>query len=322
MKKIFAFIAAAVMTAGLLGGCSGAAYTDGTAVNIAMLKGPTGIGAVELMEKSESGETEGSYNITVAAAADDVTAKILSGEIDIAAVPTNLASVLYNKTEGGVTALAVNTLGVLYVLENGDTVHSVADLSGKTIYSSGQGAIPEYVLNYILEKNGVTDANVEYMGEHAEVAAAIAGGTADIVLLPEPNVTAATMKNEGTRIALDLTEEWNKISGNHMAMGCLIVRNEFLKEHRDSVDTFLKEYAESIGYVNSNISKAAELVEKYGIMASAKAAETAIPNCNIVYIDGNEMKDMLTGFFGVLFEAEPKAVGGKLPENDFYYVNK
>lgn len=322
MKKLFALITAAVMAAGIVGGCSKAAKTDDTVINTAMLKGPTGIGAVELMERSGLGETEGSYNISVAAAADDVTAKILSGEIDIAAVPTNLASVLYNKTEGGVTVLAVNTLGVLYVLENGDTVHSVSDLSGKTIYSSGQGAVPEYVLDYILEKNGVNDVNVEYMGEHAEVASALAGGTADIALLPEPNVTAVTMKNENTRIALDLTEEWNKISGYDMAMGCLIVRNEFLNEHSDAVDTFLKEYAQSIEYVNSNISKAAELVEKYGIMASAKAAEKAVPNCNIVYIDGNEMKDMLTGFFGVLYEAEPKAVGGKMPENDFYYVKK
>ncbi|MDD5945517.1 MAG: ABC transporter substrate-binding protein [Clostridia bacterium] len=335
MKKILALITAAVLAAGVFAGCTDnkadnaetvqndenteeSALNDDTVLNAVMLKGPTGIGAVELMEKSADGETVGNYNITVTSASDEITGKILSGEVDIAAVPTNLAAVLYNKTEGGVTVLGVNTLGVLYVLENGDSINSVSDLSGKTIYSSGQGAVPEYVLNYILDKNGVTDADVVYVSEHAEAAAAIADGTADIAVLPEPNVTAVMMKNENIRIALDLTEEWNKVSDNDMAMGCIIVRNEFLNEHKDLVDAFVGDYRDSIEYVNNNVDDAAALVEKYEIMASAAAAQKAIPNCNICYIDGLEMQNILEGFYSVLYAAEPKSVGGKLPDAGFY----
>ena len=286
-----------------------------------MLKGPTGIGAVELMEKSENGAAEGNYNISVASAADDVTAKIISGEVDIAAVPTNLAAVLYNKTEGGISVIGVNTLGVLYVVENGDSINSINDLSGKTVYSSGQGAVPEYVMDYVLEKNNVTDVDIEYMSEHAEGATAMADGTANIALLPEPNVTAVTMKNPDLRIALDMTEEWNKVSDSDLAMGCVIVRNDFLNEQEGAVKTFIKEYAESIDYVNSNVSDAAQLVEKYEIMASAAAAEKAIPNCNIVFEDGENMKAMLNGLYDVLYNANPKAVGGSIPSEDFYYEN-
>ncbi|MPM55789.1 hypothetical protein SDC9_102586 [bioreactor metagenome] len=274
------------------------------------------------MNKSESGETKGSYNITVSAAPDDVTAKIISGEIDIAAVPTNLAAVLYNKTEGGVSVLAVNTLGVLYVLENGDSVNSISDLSGKTIYSSGQGAVPEYVLNYMLEKNGVTDAAIEYMSEHEEVAAALADGTAQIAMLPEPFVTAAMMKNPDLRIALNVTDEWSKVSDSELAMGCIIVRNDFLKEHEGAVQTFLSEYKDSIEFVNNNITDASKLVEKYGIMATAQAAEKSIPNCNIVFVDGSEMENMLNGLYDVLYAANPKAVGGTVPAKEFYYESK
>ena len=175
-----------------------------------MLKGPTGIGAVKLMEESEKNETDGNYNINVSAAADDAMAKIISGEVDIAAVPTNIAPLIYNKTNGNIAVLAVNTLGVLYIVENGDSIHTIKDLEGKTIYSSGQGAVPEYVLNYLLEKNNVENVNIVYMTEHAEVAAALADGRADIALLPEPNVTAVIMKNSEIRIAVDVNDEWKK----------------------------------------------------------------------------------------------------------------
>ena len=234
-------------------------------------------------------------------------------------MPTNVAPLLYNKDNGAYSVLAVNTLGVLYVLENGNTVNSVQDLSGKTIYMAGQGAVPEYVINYILEKNGIDDTEIVFMTEHTEAAAALADGRADIVILPEPNVTAAMMQNEKIRIALDLTEEWKNVSGNDMAMGCIIVRNDFLKDNKEAVDTFLDEYEDSIEYVNENTAEAAQLVEKYGIMASAKAAEKAIPNCNIVYIDGDDMKNILSDFYGVLYEANPKSIGGTLPGADFYY---
>lgn len=335
MKKKLSLLIAVMIAIGVLAGCSpkesaadgnGAVQAEQTeddvAINVAMLKGPTGIGAVELMEKSETGETEGNYNITVSSAPDDVTSKIISGELDIAAVPTNLAAVLYNKTEGNVSVLAINTLGVLYVLENGDNINSVSDLSGKTIYSSGQGAVPEYVMNYLLEQNGVTDAVIEYKSEHAEAAAAIADGTAQIALLPEPNVTAAMMKNADLRVALDITDEWNKVSDSELAMGCVIVRDDFLNEHEDAVKTFLNEYKESIDFVNNNAEEASQLVEKFEIMASAQAAQKAIPNCNIVFIDGTEMEKDLNGLYDVLYAANAKAVGGGVPDKDFYYENK
>lgn len=316
MKKLISYVALAVTALSVFTGCASSSKTE---INVGVIKGPTGIGAVELMEKSEKGETEGLYNISVAASADEVNGKIAKGELDIAAVPTNVAPLLYNKDNGAYSVLAVNTLGVLYVLENGNTVNSVQDLSGKTIYMAGQGAVPEYVINYILEKNGIDDTEIVFMTEHTEAAAALADGRADIVILPEPNVTAAMMQNENIRIALDLTEEWKNVSGNDMAMGCIIVRNDFLKDNKEAVDTFLDEYEDSIEYVNENTADAAQLVEKYGIMASAKAAEKAIPNCNIVYIDGDEMENILSDFYGVLYEANPKSIGGTLPGADFYY---
>ena len=316
MKKLISYAALAVTALSVFTGCASSSKTE---INVGVIKGPTGIGTVELMEKSERGETEGLYNISVAASADEVNGKIAKGELDIAAVPTNVAPLLYNKDNGAYSVLAVNTLGVLYVLENGNTVNSVQDLSGKTIYMAGQGAVPEYVINYILEKNGIDDTEIVFMTEHTEAAAALADGRADIVILPEPNVTAAMMQNENIRIALDLTEEWKNVSGNDMAMGCIIVRNDFLKDNKEAVDTFLDEYEDSIEYVNENTAEAAQLVEKYGIMASAKAAEKAIPNCNIVYIDGDEMENILSDFYGVLYEANPKSIGGNLPGADFYY---
>ena len=316
MKKLISYVALAVTALSVFTGCASSSKTE---INVGVIKGPTGIGTVELMEKSEKGETEGLYNISVAASADEVNGKIAKGELDIAAVPTNVAPLLYNKDNGAYSVLAVNTLGVLYVLENGNTVNSVQDLSGKTIYMAGQGAVPEYVINYILEKNGIDDTEIVFMTEHTEAAAALADGRADIVILPEPNVTAAMMQNENIRIALDLTEEWKNVSGNDMAMGCIIVRNDFLKDNKEAVDTFLDEYEDSIEYVNENTAEAAQLVEKYGIMASAKAAEKAIPNCNIVYIDGDDMKNILSDFYGVLYEANPKSIGGTLPGADFYY---
>ncbi len=302
------------------------AQTEPVDMSIAVLKGPTGIGAVKLMSDAEEGSTKNNYTFEVLAAPDEAVGKIVSGEIDIAAVPTNLAATLYNKTEGNVQMAAINTLGVLYMLENGDTIQSVKDLSGKTVYSTGQGATPEYVLNYILQQNGLDNVEVEYMAEHAELATALASGEVSLGVLPEPNVTAVTMKNPDIRIALDLTQEWESAvkgtdkEGSVLAMGCIIARKDFIENNKAAFDTFLEEYKNSIDFVNSDTEDASVLVEKYGIMASAEAAKAAIPNCNIVYIDGAEMKDSITNFFDVLFHADNKSVGGKLPDEDFYYA--
>lgn len=319
MKKTALLILALVLAFSVSGCSENKAEIGNEPVNITMLKGSTGIGAVKLMEESEKNETDGNYNINVSAAADDAMAKIISGEVDIAAVPTNIAPLIYNKTNGNIAVLAVNTLGVLYIVENGDSIHTIKDLEGKTIYSSGQGAVPEYVLNYLLEKNNVENVNIVYMTEHAEVAAALADGRADIALLPEPNVTAVMMKNSEIRIAVDVNDEWKKTNGSELAMGCIIAGKEFVDENEEAVDTFLKEYSESIDYVNNNVSEAAELVEKYGIMASSDAAVKAIPNCNIVYKEKDEMKTMLEAFYDVLYKANPKSVGGEIPDTELYY---
>ena len=300
--------------------------TEKTNINFAVLKGPTGIGASKLMSDNENKESLNNYNVTIASAPDELAGKIISGEIDVAAVPTNLAATLYNKTEGKVKIAALNTLGVLYLLENeSEDIKSVKDLSGKTIYASGQGATPEYVINYLLGKNGLSDVKVEYMKEHAELATALASGEVSLGVLPEPNVTAVLIKNDKVKIALDLTKEWEnavkgtEYEGSVLTMGCIVVRDDFLNENKEAFDNFLKEYKESINYTNENVEDTAALVEKYEIMASKAAAQKAIPNCNIVYVDGDEMKDSIKNFYEVLFNANPKSLGGKLPDDNFYY---
>lgn len=293
-------------------------------LNIAALKGPTGMGMVQLMQANEQEQTAVDYTIALAATPDEISSKLVTGEVDIAAAPINLAAALYNKTEGKVNIIAVNTLGVLYILENGDSVHSVADLVNVKLYATGQGATPEYVLNYLLEKNGVLGkVKTDYMAEHAELAALIASGEADVnvAMLPEPNVTVSLMKNKDLRIALDLTEEWNKVSGGTpLVQGCIVARTDVLVQQPEAVATFLAEYAASTAFTNENMDEAAALMETYGILPSAAAAKAAIPNANIVCITGEQMKQSAQAMLQVLFDADPKSVGGKLPGDNFYYV--
>ena len=295
-----------------------------TAVHVAGLKGPTGLSMVKLMSDSEAGTAKEDYGFSLVSTPDEIVAKISSGEADIAAVPTNLAATLYNKTSGGVQLAAVTTLGVLYLLTAGDAkIGSVADLKGKTVYATGQGATPEYAIDYILRQNGLEpgkDVTVEYKGEHAELASLVIAGKADIAVLPEPFVTQVLMKNSSAKIALDLTKEWQKAAGDKsvLTMGCLIVRKAFAQQNKAALDTFLDEYKASAEYANSNVEQTAQLSEKYAIMDAA-VAQKAIPNCGIVYLDGAEMKQKIPDFLNVLFEADPKSVGGKLPADDFYY---
>lgn len=292
-------------------------------MTIALLKGPTGIGGAKIMADAESEKLP--YTFILCATPDEAAAKIISGEADIAAVPTNLASVLFQKTEGKVQVAALNTLGVLSVLEKGDTIHSMADLSGQTIYVSGQGATPEYVVNYLLNKNKVTDAVISFKAEHAELAAIMASGEIGLCVLPEPNVTAVLSKNPDVRIALDLTAEWNRVlagtdaEGSQLTMGCLVVQKDFAERHKETFDQFLEDYEASITFAAEDPAAASLLVEQAGIMPAASVAEKAIPNCNLVYIDGEEMEKGLSGFLEVLFEANPASVGGALPDETFYY---
>ena len=286
------------------------------------LKGPTTMGMVKLLSDSEAGLTRNIYESTVAAAADELTPKLLKGELDMLALPANAGSVLYNKSNGGVTMLAVNTLGVLYILEKGgETIQSVADLKGKTIYATGKGNTPEYSLAYLLSKNGLdiaTDVTMEWKSEPTEVVAQLSAVDSGVALLPQPFVTIAKTKVEGLRVALDMTREWEAV-GSTLITGGLIVRTAFLNEHPEAVKIFLEEYAASTQYVNEHPAEAAALVEQY-IGVPAAMAEKAIPACNIVCLTGDEMKTAAEGYLKVLFELNPKAVGGALPADDFYYM--
>ena len=289
-------------------------------VDIMALKGPTAMGLVEMMENSD-------YNFSIVASVDEVSPKLLQGETDIAAIPANLASVLYNKTEGEIQVMAINTLGVLYIVENGETIQSAADLKGKTIYASGKGATPEYALNYILSSNGInpeTDVTIEWKSEHSECVAALASQENAVAMLPQPFVTTAQAKNSQIRTALDLTKEWDALQKDgeqksSMITGVVVARKEFAEENPEEIQEFLKEYHTSVDYVNENVTDAAQLIEKYDIVPAA-VAEKALPACNIVCIDGEEMEEKLSGYLEVLKAQNPQAVGGEVPNHDFYYI--
>lgn len=328
-KKITALLLAAVMMVAAFMGCgkaegkaeepkeTGKAPID---VNIMALKGPTAMGLVEMMENSD-------YNFSIAASVDEVSPKLLQGGTDIAAIPANLASVLYNKTEGDIQVLAINTLGVLYIVENGETIQSAADLKGKTIYASGKGATPEYALNYILSSNGInpeTDVTIEWKSEHSECVAALASQENAVAMLPQPFVTTAQTKNPEIRTALDLTKEWDALQEGEekkssMITGVVVVRKEFAEENPEEMQEFLKEYHTSVDYVNENVTDAAQLIEKYDIVPAA-VAEKALPACNIVCIDGEKMEEKLSGYLEVLKAQNPQVVGGEVPNHDFYYI--
>lgn len=323
LKRLAAMCCAAMLTLG-------ASALAETQVNVTALKGPTAMGMVKLMDEAESGAVEGNaYSFAIAAAVDEVTPKIVKGETDIAAVPANLASVLYQNTKGEVQVLAVNTLGVIYIVESGDSVKSVEDLRGKTIYASGKGATPEYALNYILSENGIDpakDVTIEWKSEHAECLAALLAEDNAIAMLPQPFVTTAQMKSDRIQVRLDLTAEWDAVqqgddAPSQLITGALVVRRQFAQENPEAVEAFLKSYAESVEYVNANVEEAAQLVGKYEIVPAA-VAQKAIPACNIVCITGADMQQKLSGYLNVLFEQNPKAVGGALPADDFYYNAK
>lgn len=316
MKRIVAMITAAVMLFSLAAFAACSKKQDDTEIRIAALKGPTGMGMVKLADK----QNYPNYTVSIEASPDALNPRIISGEVDVAAVPVNLASVLYNKLDGDISVLAVSTLGVLYVVEAGSEVNSVADLAGKTVYATGQGATPEYILNYLLDKNGVAGSvEVNYVGEHAALATMLADGSAEIGMLPEPNVTSTLAGNDNMRIALNLTEEWNKVCSTELVQGVVIARKSFVNEHPEAIEQFLREYEKSSAFVNENIDEAAKLIVDVGILGNVEIAKKAIPNCNISFSKGEAMYKAVEGMLAVLFEANPKSIGGKLPDKDFYY---
>lgn len=289
-------------------------------IRVSALKGPTAMGMIKLMD--DNSENSG-FEFTIAGAADEITPALVQGNTDIACVPANLASVLYNKTEGGVKVLAVNTLGVLYIVQNGEpTIASVSDLAGKTIYASGKGATPEYALRYILTQNGLdpdSDVTIEWKSEHSECLSALVTDEGSAAMLPQPFVTTAQTKNEGVSVVLDLNSEWEALNnGSALVTGVVIARTEFAEQYPDALNSFLEEYSASVEYVNANTADAAQLIGKFDIVPAA-VAEKALPKCNIVFISGAEMKEKLSGYLSVLHESEAASVGGALPADDFYY---
>lgn len=297
-----------------------------TVIRVGGLKGPTTMGLVKLMEDAENGEAQNNYEFTMVTAADELTAMVAGNQVDIALLPANVASVLYNRTDKQVSVVDINTLGVLYLVSGDTSITSIDQLAGKTVYLTGKGTTPEYAFNYILSAAGLTaeDVTLDFRSEATEVAAILAENPDAIGLLPQPFVTVALSQNDSLSIIMDLTEEWDKLqaedSGSRLVTGVTIVSNEFLAEHPDLVNTFLEEHEASALYTDNHPAEAAELIAAAGIVAQAPIAEKALPYCNITCITGEDMKGALSGYLEVLYEQNPESVGGTLPDDAFYYI--
>ena len=292
--------------------------TAATGLRVAGLKGPTTMGLVNLMDSDDGAN----YTFTMYGAADEIVPLLVKGELDAAAVPANLAATLYQKTQGQVEVACINTLGVLYIVENGDTVQSVADLKGQTIVTTGKGTTPEYVLRYVLNQNGLDpdkDVTIEYCSEATEALSQVQAGQATIAMLPQPFVTSALSQVEGLRVALDMNEEWQKVAGSQLVTGVLVVRKDAVEADPDAFEEFLNGYAASVEAANTDLEGTAALCESYGIVAKAALAQKALPECNIVFERGEQMKTDLVNYFQVLYDADPSSVGGAMPADDFYY---
>ena len=298
--------------------------TEKTNINIGCMKGPTAIGMIKLLSDSDAGNTSNKYSHTIAGTADELSVGLINGDIDIAAVPCNLASILYQKTNGEVVTVAINTLGVLYIVEEGNSIQSVNDLAGKTIYSTGQGTTPEYTLRFLLSAAGLdpdTDVTIEYKSEASEVVATLAQNPDAVAMLPQPYVTVALNGNENLRIALDVTEEWENLSDSTVVTGVIVARKSFIESNKDAFNAFLDEYKNSTTYANSNIEETATLLEEYDVFKAA-IAKKAIPYCNVTYVDNQEMKTKILAYLKVLYDENPAAIGGNLPEEGMFYINE
>ena len=314
MKKLTSLLLSVVMLVSLLACGASAKTLSAKTLRIAGLKGPTTMGLVHLLSMEKNGTAAMDYDLQLYGAADEIVPKLIKGNLDMAAIPANLAATLYQKTNGGIQVLAVNTLGVLYVVEKGDTVHSFADLKGRTILSTGKGTTPEYVLRYLLTKNGLDpdkDVKIEYYSEASEVTAQMAATKKDAI---------AEMKDSELRVVLDLTKEWNKVCDTQLITGVTVVRTAYAEDHPDVVQAFLNDYEKSVNAANTDIDGTAALCEEIGVVAKAAIAKKALPKCNIVYRRGEEMKKDISAYLQVLYDASPAAVGGKLPDDNFYWV--
>jgi len=316
-KKICYCLLAGVLAIGSFTGCgnSGAKKVS-VPINVAALNGPTGMGMVKLMEDESD-----KYNISLYQSPDEIVGKLVSGEIDIACIPSNLAAVLYNKTQKGITLLGTNTLGVLYIVENGETIKSLADLKGKTIIMSGKGATPEFILDTVLASAGLDvarDVTVEFMANHTDVASKVITNPGTIALLPEPHVSIAEAKAKTVKVAIDMNAAWQESQKTDLPMGVIVARNDFIKEKGKDLGAFLESYKKSVAFVNKNVDEAAALIAKHKIIPNAAVAKKAIPKCNIVFKDAKESKDSINKFYEVISKIDPKSVGGSIPDEAFY----
>lgn len=327
-KRIFpVLLLVLIFMVGTLTGCG--QEREAVSVRVGSLKGPTSMGILFLMDRAEKGETEDSYEFQMATAADELLPQMVKGELDIALVPANVAAVLYQKTEGGVVVIDINTLGVLNIVTGDGEVNSVADLKGKTINLTGKGTTPEASLRYILEANGLTEADyaLEFKSEATEVAAVLAEDPGAVGLLPQPFVTAALMQNDALKAALDMNDEWLRVenelkggSSNGMVTGVTVVRKQFLEEHPEAVKAFLEEHAASVEAINQDVETGASLAVAAGIVAKEPIAVKAIPECHLTCITGEDMKRDLSAYLNVLAGFDASLVGGKVPEDDFYHI--
>ncbi len=294
-------------------------------MHIACLKGPTGVGMAKLVEDAQNKKTANNYTFTIATAADEISGKIISGEINIASVPTNLAAKLHQKTNGKITMLAVNTLGVLSFLSSDESVKTMADLKGKTIYSAGEGSNPEYILKYILKQNNIDpekDVTIKFVSTGEQLSAAMISGQATVAMVPEPAATTVLTKKTTVKRIFTVNDEWEKVSDSKLMMGCVVALDSYIENNKAAVDKFLEEYKASIAFANSNLDDTAKYCESYGIVPSAAIAKAAIPTCNVKYVDKDDMKNSIKGYFEVLLSFDAESIGGKLPDDKFYYNAK
>lgn len=310
MKKIIAMLLSVMIAATII-----PVFAE-EPMRIAALKGPTAMGMVQMMN-----EYQDNYQFSISGSVDEINPMLLKKEVDIAALPANLGANLYQKTQGEIIVLCINTLGVLYIVENGDSIHSISDLKGRTIFASGKGATPEYALRHILQGNGIDpdlDVSLNFKSEHTECLTALLSTPGSVALLPQPFVTTAQMNSEGIRMALDLNREWAALGRGELLTGILVGRKSYVEAHPLEVQKLMKRYQESVQYVNQNPKEAAALIEQFGIL-KANVAQVAIPFCGIVYVEGNNMMEQLSGYLSVLYEQNPASIGGSMPQKDFYF---
>jgi len=322
-KRILVLLLSLLLLLSCLG-CAGKGGAEAAAdIRVGSLKGPTSMGLVNLRKAAESGGLTDTYTFTMATDASEIAAALVAGELDIALIPANLAAVLYNKrTQKGIQVLDINTLGVLYCVTGDESVGSVEDLAGKTVYLTGQGTTPEYSLRYLLEQAGVTDCALEFRSEATEVAALLAADPGGIAVLPQPFATVAMTQNEALREAFSLSDCWDAVSGgSRMVTGVTVVRTAFLKEHPQAVERFLEAHADSAKKALEDVEGTAKLIAEYGIIEKEPIAKKALPKCAVCCVTGAEMESALKGYLAVLYRADPASVGGEEPDSGFYYAS-